>query len=171
MRTKIMIVLSMFVLAILNYGIYEKTQIKEHGEILLLELMPVDPRSLMQGEYMQLRYAIEKNVPTIELDFYQKGGYIVIRANEDNVAQFIRFYKEEDLAAGEKLLHFHKKYSRIHIVPDSFFFQEGHAKHYENAKYGMFKFNDSGKYLLVGLADKNRKEITVINPPEVKHKT
>ena len=32
MRTKIMMALSVGVLAVLNYGIYENEQIKEHGE-------------------------------------------------------------------------------------------------------------------------------------------
>jgi uncharacterized membrane-anchored protein len=161
MRTKIMVVLSVLILTALNYGIYEKEQIKEQGETLLLELAPVDPRSLMQGDYMRLRYAIERTAPAKELSSHQKRGYIVIRPDENNVGQFIRFHKEEDLAAGEKLLHFHKQYRRVRIVPDSFFFQEGHAKHYENAKYGVFKFDNSGKHLLVGLADEAKQEIKV----------
>ena len=162
MRTKIMMMMSVIVLATLNYDIYDKEQIKEHGKTLLLELTLVDPRSLIQGDYMRLRYDIERNAPVKELASHQKFGYIVIRPDENNVAQFIRFYKKEDLATGEKLLHFHKKHSRVRIVPDSFFFQEGHAKHYENAKYAVFKFDDSGKHLLVGLADENKK--TIIAP-------
>jgi uncharacterized membrane-anchored protein len=161
MRTKIMIALAVLVLAALNYGIYEKEQIKKNGETLLLELAPVDPRSLMQGDYMRLRYAIGRKVPVKELASHQKRGYMVIRQDENNVAQFARFHKGEDLTEGEKLLHFHKKYRSVRIVPDSFFFQEGHAKYYQNAKYGVFKFDDSGNRLLVGLADENRQTIIV----------
>lgn len=161
MRTKIMIALSVLVLAVLNYGIYEKEQIKENGETLLLELAPRDPRSLMQGDYMQLRYAIGRKVPVKELASHQKRGYMVIRPDENNVAQFARFHKGEDLIEGEKLLHFHKKYSSVRIVPDSFFFQEGYAKYYQNAKYGVFKFDNSGNHLLAGLADENRQTIRV----------
>lgn len=162
MHTKIMIALSVFVLAALNYGIYEKEQIKENGDTLLLKLAPRDPRSLMQGDYMELRYAIERKAPFKELASHQKRGYMVIRSDENNVAQFARFHKGEDLREGEKLLHFHKtKYRRVRIVPDSFFFQEGYAKYYQNAKYGVFKFDDSGNHLLVGLADENRQTIIV----------
>ena len=81
---------------------------------------------------------------------------MVIRPDKHNVARFVRFHKEEDLAAGEKLLHFHKHYNRVRIVPDSFFFQEDHAKYFKQAQYGVFKFNDSDKHLLIGLADENR---------------
>ncbi|MFT6791681.1 MAG: hypothetical protein ACJA04_000891 [Cellvibrionaceae bacterium] len=48
------VILSILVLGVLNYGIYQKQKIKDHGEIVLLELAPVDPRSLMQGDYMRL---------------------------------------------------------------------------------------------------------------------
>ncbi len=164
MRTKIMIALAVLVLAALNYGIYEKEQIIDIGETVLLELAPVDPRSLMQGDYMRLRYAIGRKVPAKELASQQKRGYIVIRQDENNVAQFERFHKGEDLSDTEKLLHFHKKYRTVRIVPDSFFFQEGHAKYYQNAKYGVFKFDDSGNHLLVGLADKNRQTIISTEP-------
>ncbi len=160
MRRKIMIALLVLILIVLNYGIYEKEQIKKHGETLLLELAPVDPRSLMQGDYMRLRYAIERQAPVQLLASHQKRGYMVVRANANNVAQFVRFYQKEDLAEGDKLLRFHKNYEDIRIIPDSFFFQEGHAKYYENTKYGVFKFNNSGKHILVGLADENRKTVT-----------
>ncbi len=162
MRSNIMIILSIFVLAALNYGIYEKQKIKDHGEVVLLELAPVDPRSLMQGDYMRLRYAIERVTPVVELQSHQKRGYMVIQPDEDNVAQFVRFYNYEPLKAGEKLLHFNRKRG-LQIMPDSFMFQEGHAEYYEDAKYGVFKFDNSGKHLLVGLADENRNLIT---PPK-----
>ena len=161
MRTKIMIVLLALVLAALNYNIYEKEQIKKHGETLLLELTSTDPRSLIQGDYMHLRYTIEHNVSSKKLASHQKRGYIVVRPDKNNVAQFVRFHEEEDLALGEKLLCFHEKYHGVRIVPDSFFLQEGYAKYYENAKYGVFKFNDPDQYLLVGLADANRKIISI----------
>ena len=161
MRRKIMIVFLVLILSILNYGIYNKEQIKEHGEILLLELAPIDPRSLLQGDYMNLGYFIENDEQAKELALQEKRGYIVIYPDENKVAQFIRFYKGESLAAGEKLLYFHKRNSSLRIVPNAFFFQEGHAKYYEDAKYGVFKFNDSAEYLLVGLADENRKTIRI----------
>ena len=161
MQIKIIIALSVVVLAVLNYSIYEKERIKKNGETLLLELRSNDPRSLMQGDYMRLRYAIERDLPAKELAAHRKRGYMVIRPDENNVAQFVRFHREESLDEGEKLLRFHKKDGSIHIVPDSFFFQEGHAQYYENARYGVFKFDDSGKHLLIGLAGDDRKIITV----------
>ncbi len=167
MRSKIMIGLAVLIFAALNYGIYEKEQIIGKGEILLLELAPVDPRSLMQGDYMNLRYALERAEPVkAQMEEQKKRGYMVIKPDADNVAQFVRFHGGEELQAGERLLRFHKEYSRVTIVPDSFLFQEGHAKFYENAKYGVFKFDEKDKRLLVGLAGDDRK-IIVVEEPEL----
>lgn len=155
----IVILLSILVLAILNYGIYEKEAIKKQGEIILLKLAPVDPRSLMQGDYMRLRYTVEGKAFTQELATSERNGYLVVVADKYNVGQFVRVYHKEQLAAGEKLFRYYNQKYAIRIVPDSFFFQEGHGQFYQNAKYGIFKFSGPKDYLLVGLADADRKEI------------
>lgn len=150
MRTKLMLLLALPVFAILNYGIYAKENIIKNGETVLLELAPVDPRSLMQGDYMRLRYAIENSIPQEETENKPKRGHLVIGTNENNIAHYVRFYQGESLAENEKLIKYLLDYSVI-IRPDSFLFQEGHAQHYENAKYGVFKFLGEEK-VLVGLA-------------------
>lgn len=159
MRTKIIIVLALFVLAILNYGIYEKEQIKKKGEIVLLKLAPVDPRSLMQGDYMRLRYTLESEILSQAGGNHQKRGYVVVRPDKNNVAQFVRIYQNEKLVAGEKLFRYYNQTYSIRIVPDSFLFQEGQAQLYQEAKYGIFKFSGQKDYLLVGLANADREEI------------
>lgn len=161
MRNFTMIALSFLVFGALNYSIYEKQKIKDHGEVVLLELAPVDPRSLMQGDYMRLRYAIGRDaIPRNEWNTLPKRGHIVIQPDENNVAQYVRIHNGEPIKDQEKLLRFHRKRG-VHIVPDSFLFQEGHASYYEDAKYGIFKFDNKGNHLLVGLADESRKAIVV----------
>lgn len=161
MKKWILIALSIFVMALLNYFIYEKEQVKKHGEVILLNLAPVDPRSIMQGDYMQLRYTLENVIPREQINVQKKNGFLVIRPDENRVGSFVRFHNGGKLSIGEKLLRYRKGYESIKIVPDSFFFQEGDGKHYENAKYGIFKFANSGKSILVGLANSDYKEIKV----------
>lgn len=167
MRIKIMMTLGILILVILNYAIYEKEQIKKYGKIVLLELTPYDPRSLMQGDYMSLYYTINRKASDQALvsekkqtyeyfKYIKNGGYLVIKTDQNNVAQFVRFHKKEKLSAGEKLLRFQNQYKSIRVMPDSFFFQEGYAQYYINAKYAIFKFDDSGNYLLVGLVKPNK---------------
>ncbi|MCX4026444.1 GDYXXLXY domain-containing protein [Endozoicomonas sp. SM1973] len=159
MQRKLLVICSLLVLVILNYAIFKKEQTIAHGETLLLELAPVDPRSLLQGDYMALDYAIARKASTKELSAHHRRGFIVIKGDNNNVAQFVRFYEGKPLEAEEKLLRFHHKYNRVRIVPHSFFFQEGHAKYYENAKYGVYRFDNSGNRVLVGLAGDDRQMI------------
>ena len=158
MKKIVFIVSTLLVFVAFNYGIYKKEQIKANGETVFLELTPFDPRSLMQGDYMGLRYAIESNQQYQAKD---TRGYMVVGLDQNKVGTFKRFYDGGELVADEKLLHYHNRYGQLRIVPDSFMFQEGHAKLYEEAKYGVFKFDTTGNYILVGLADK---DLQVIRP-------
>ena len=55
---------TLLVLGGVNWSILAKERIKDNGESILLALAPVDPRSLMQGDYMALRFEIESHIPT-----------------------------------------------------------------------------------------------------------
>ena len=44
----------LLVLAVVNGAILKKQAVVESGERVVLKLAPVDPRSLMQGDYMIL---------------------------------------------------------------------------------------------------------------------
>ena len=46
---------AVLVLGGINVAIWQKQQTLSHGQLILLKLAPVDPRSLMQGDYMILR--------------------------------------------------------------------------------------------------------------------
>ncbi|MFZ2755004.1 MAG: GDYXXLXY domain-containing protein [Lysobacteraceae bacterium] len=49
-------------LVVVNHGIVQRERILSDGRVLLLELQPVDPRSLMQGDYMALRFAVVDDI-------------------------------------------------------------------------------------------------------------
>ncbi len=159
MRIKILFICLAVILIAFNYGIYQNEQIKKEGEIVFFQLAPVDPRSLIQGDYMRLAYAVAEE--SLEHERPKGSQSIVINTDKGSVAHFVRYHDGEALLAGERLLPFYGR-SPIVIRPDSFLFQEGHAKHYElEAKYGVFRFDASGKYLLTGLADENRELIRI----------
>lgn len=159
MRLQALLVFSVLVLVVLNFEIWKKEKLKAEGQSVLLQLAPVDPRSLMQGDYMRLEYALEDVVSSDEVEKQKERGHLVVLPNENNVASFVRFYDGEELAPKEMLIRYHKGYHDIQIVPHSFFFQEGHAKFYESARYGEFKCDSSGKHLLVALVNEQFKRI------------
>ena len=46
------------VLAVANYAIVDKERVIAHGRTVYVALAPVDPRSLMQGDYMALNFRV-----------------------------------------------------------------------------------------------------------------
>jgi uncharacterized membrane-anchored protein len=128
------------------------------GKTLLIELAPVDPRSLIQGDYMRLEYRIAREL--YGYSEWPRDGQIVVTAGEDNVAVYVRRHDAgTPLAAGEHLLHYRRRGGRIKIGTDAFFFQEGHAARYSVAKYGELRVDASGESLLIGLRDEQRRPL------------
>ncbi len=140
-----------------NYSVYQKEAILAEGTLVLLELAPLDPRSLMQGDYMRLRYkiAVEDNIKKIP-----KRGYCVVRLLPQGVAEKIRLQAHKTpLKKGEYLIEYTADSWELNIGAPSFFFQEGKAEKYVKAKYGGIKIDRQGNSLLVGLYDEEYKEI------------
>nr|WP_319483894.1 GDYXXLXY domain-containing protein [uncultured Cohaesibacter sp.] len=174
MRRHLVLLALLPVLAVLNYSLYERETLRRGGELVLLELAPADPRSLMQGDYMRLRYEAEqkagaawKRLTEEDPDLETRGPTsrkIVLSLDDKARARFDRFHREgEVLAPQERLLSFRflpdKGSSSIRIEPQSFFFQEGHGDQFSAARFGMMHLGSDGDHLLVGLANEALAEI------------
>ncbi|WP_257669804.1 GDYXXLXY domain-containing protein [Parapedobacter tibetensis] len=148
-----------FLLVYFNHSVAKKEALLKDGQLILLALAPVDPRSLMQGDYMALRYDISEDI--ISHKNIPKRGYCVVRLDSNNVANKVRFQKDlTPLNAGEYLIEYTSPNSwNVNIGAESFFFQEGRAEKYEMAKYGGVKVDKSGNSLLIGLYDEQRRKI------------
>lgn len=141
----------------INYSVVRKETLIKEGQLILLELAPVDPRSLMQGDYMELRYKISENLNEEDMP---KRGYCVVQLDSNNIGHKVRFQKETTpLDAGEYLIEYTSNEWNINIGAESFFFQEGEAKMYEKAKFGGVKIDKKGNSLLVGLYDEQGKKL------------
>lgn len=148
-----------------NALVWQNEQILDKGQSFILELVPVDPRSLMQGDYMQLRYqaiyqaeiTLEQHNPTDELPHQ---AYILLKQDPQGVAQFCRVDIDEptDFGDCQPNLYFPFKPESNRYAGKQFFFDEQQAEHYQQAKYGEFRFKD-GKVLLWRLLDQNRQPL------------
>ncbi|WP_036380851.1 GDYXXLXY domain-containing protein [Muricauda sp. MAR_2010_75] len=145
-------------LGLFNYSIVQKEKIMAEGHLILLELAPVDPRSLMQGDYMRLNYEISDEVVGNEIP---KRGYCVVTLDSDGVAQRRRYQKKNaPKNENEYLIEYTiGEWNRIQIGAESYFFQEGEDEKYADAKYGGVRVDEKGNSVLVGLYDSNRNKI------------
>ena len=81
-------------------------------------------------------------------------GFAVLRVTDDPVPQaatFVRLHDGSPLQADEFLLAYRLRGYEVTSAAPAFYFQEGTAKQYAAAKFGVFKLAADGKTLLVGL--------------------
>ena len=117
------------------------------SDTLLLDLRPRDPRSLVQGDYMGLRYRISD-----ELESWTSGT-VVVDVDEHGVATVDRLYWGGPLDTNEHLLQFHVDTRVSTPVARSFLFEEGRAEAFARARYAIIAVTPEGRATLVGLAD------------------
>ena len=137
MHRNLSIFFGLLILVVINLLIIQKEDHLANGESVLLELAPVDPRSLMQGDYMSLEFAIKddirsawkndnKNIPS------PHDGFVIVARDQDNVATFLRVSQVKDHNQGELALHYRVRHDRLRFATSAFFFQEGDADVFAN---------------------------------------
>jgi uncharacterized membrane-anchored protein len=142
-------------LTVPNYAIWQKERVLAAGTPMLLELVPVDPRSLMQGDYMRLDYAIAWKVNDEKK--WPRDGFLVVRLDASGIARYVRHHESNmPLADGERLLRYRMRDERVRVGSDAFHFQEGNAARYQRARYGELRVDAEGTSVLVGLRDEHR---------------
>lgn len=147
----------LLVLGAFNYSVYTKEKTLAEGTLVLLELAPVDPRSLMQGDYMVLEYAISQDIQEQDVP---SRGYVVLQLDEKDVGTLVRLQPNpEPLAPGEHLLKYFHNGRTINLGAESFFFQEGKGDLYAMAEYGALRVDSRGNSILVGLYDEELKRM------------
>ncbi len=151
MRKLIILIAVALVLGMANWNIVEREQLLQQGRVVLLELAPVDPRSLMQGDYMALDYAmIDRAFP--DRKAMERGdGYLVVQLDAQQVATFLRFDDGQPLAANQVKMRYRIRQHQVKFATNAWFFEEGSASLYERAKYGEFRVAANGDMLLSGM--------------------
>lgn len=137
------------------------------GDTVLLALAPVDPRGFMQGDYMTLSYALERDVfAALNKDPgsypINEQGYVIVALDQHNVGQFLRLAanQSKNLASNEIAIYYRIRNGTMQLATNAFFFQEGHGEAFEAAEYGLFRINDKGEPLLTNLVDDDFKVIS-----------
>lgn len=142
------------ILLVVNGLIIHKETILANGNLVLLDLAPRDPRSLLQGDYMALRYHIASAIESAAPSQADQDGDAVISLDANHVARLVRLHTPaQKLAANEYLLHYRMRGGLVKVATDAFYFQEGHAQFYAKAKYGRFRVAGRGEAVLTGLCD------------------
>ena len=124
---------------------------------MLLRLRPVDPRSLIQGDYMELRYAIADQAA--DAPDVHRSGALVVRLDADGIAEWVRIDDGRALADGERRLRYRLRADQLRLGAESYFFPEGTGERYERAAFGELIAVENGESVLVALRDGERRRL------------
>ncbi len=153
----------LLVLALANFNIIEREALLRDGRIARLELAPVDPRSLMQGDYMALRFAVANEAfPFSERSRNRQlgdKGFLILKNDATGVSRFVRLDDGTPLAIDEFRLRYRLRNGQPLIVTNAYFFEEGTAERFAQGRLGELRVGADGEALLTGLLDKDGKEL------------
>lgn len=147
-------------LLILSWLVWQKEQTAAHGRVVLLELAPRDPRSLMQGDYMVLTYRLGEAFEQSLIDYKMpQPRHVILKLDAKNIGTLQRLDDGKPIAADEIRLRFRNRHGRLRLGAESFFFQEGDAAKYEAARYGELRVDAQGNSVLIGLRDASQAQL------------
>ncbi|MFA7293268.1 MAG: GDYXXLXY domain-containing protein [Rhodocyclaceae bacterium] len=148
------------VLGVVSWSVYENETILADGAVVRLELAPIDPRSLLQGDYMALNYEVNNRLRSSQ---QREDAYVVLLPDARGVARFVRVQPTPaPRNAGEVAVRYRVRAGAasfgirggaVRFATNAFFFEEGTGKRYEKAKYGEFRVSPGGEPRLVALLD------------------
>lgn len=150
------------VLGSVNASIYGKERVIREGETVFLELAPVDPRSLMQGDYMALRFRLADRIDGWRREAGRERLRTAPLIVDDRGVATLNEGDGEAATPGEAArgdggslrIAFRIRDGGVWLGTNAYFFAEGSAERYESARYGEFRVDpSSGKAVLVGLRD------------------
>jgi uncharacterized membrane-anchored protein len=153
MRKPIAIVAGVLILALVNFVVVERERLLANGRVVLLELAPVDPRSLLQGDYMALEFRAAVDASSAPRIVATRDGLLVLLQDDRGVARFVRRDDGSPLAEREVRLRYRVRDGRVKLVTNAWFFEEGQGEPYAAARYGEFRVAPDGAALLARLRD------------------
>ena len=136
-----------------NYSIYSRERLLTEGSVVLLHLAPVDPRSLMQGDYMALRFQVANDLRSRVAKEFPTDGQVVLTLDDRRIGSFARVDDGRPLAANEARMRYRVRNDQVKFATNAFFFQEGDAGLYSKARYGEFRAGADGESILTGMRD------------------
>jgi uncharacterized membrane-anchored protein/uncharacterized membrane protein len=145
-----------------GWSIWDKERILRDGRMVMLRIVPVDPRSLMQGDYMTLAFELPER--RADASARQPGGpqpVAVGTVGPDNVVALSRIVlkRPASVAPDDIVIALGVKNGNYVVGSDAWFFKEGDASRFTGARYGIFRVTSDGTALLAGLADVNKRQI------------
>ncbi len=143
--------------AVVGPGVWEKEALLRSGRTVFVALAPVDPRSIMQGDYMALRFALPPDGSQAEAFWTARSMTGIAEVDARGVATVVALVEKrpETLPANQVAMTLTWKGGTWIVGTDAWFFKEGTGAKYEPARFGVFRVGADGQVMLEALADES----------------
>jgi uncharacterized membrane-anchored protein len=152
-RRILLMVGAVIVFGVVNWQIAAKERLRAGGQVVLLELRPIDPRSLMQGDYMALNFQLEREISSRISPGDSGERAAIVGLDERRVGRLVRLDDGAPPAPGQMRFRFRMRKGTVWLGTNAFFFHEGEGERYRNSRYGEFRVDDAGNAMLVNLRE------------------
>ncbi|MBI0422874.1 GDYXXLXY domain-containing protein [Acinetobacter sp. ACIN00229] len=133
-----------------------------HSKSIFIELRPVDPRSILQGDYMALAYKLNlQSLKALAGSESEALDQVIFNHSSvqakvilDSQNRVVRTILDTNNSfAGQSLIlkNPENRLQALYPASRSFLFAEGLAQCYQKAKYAEFKVNTKGEAILFDL--------------------
>ena len=153
-RRALIVLGALLTFAFIDTGIVGKERLRRNGDVVYLALAPVDPRSLVQGDYMALRFALASDIErrdaaVLRVESEGQTAFVAVTLDERRIASLAA-----DSAPASTKLRYRIRNDRVWLGTNAFFFEEGQSERFRAARYGEFRVDrTTGEAMLVGLRD------------------
>lgn len=159
LHRSVLVIACALILSALNLMIFAKERIVREGVNVYLALAPVDPRAILQGDFMTLRFDLTtqlERVAALQSDAANGNANSAFRTAEITLdQQSIASLATAD-SSTKLRIRYRNRGGRIWLGTNAYFFQEGDAGRFEAARFGHFKLSKkTGEAILIGLVDED----------------
>ncbi|WP_338753243.1 GDYXXLXY domain-containing protein [Bacillus sp. FJAT-52991] len=164
-RWKPVIAIFVLQLAFIGFTSWQKEQLLQHGQLVALKLEPLDPRSLLQGDYVQLNYEMHTKFFDKQ-DPLEGKVHVILEKSTDSVlvnGKQVPIYKPKTFVSAnqpavvneEKVtLQGKSKYGTLDLGIEHFFIPENTGQKWEDKNYALVRVSKNGDAILETLVKK-----------------
>ena len=163
-KTILPLVLALLSIVIFVLMILKNEHHLNNAQSVYVRLQPVDPRSILQGDYMALNYDL--GLEGVNAEQIENQAWIKSYAQLDAQNRVIKTrFDAQQIARGLSksvpliLKNPDNLLESLYPAANSFLFAEGLEPCYRNAQYAHLSVKADGQTLLLGLADQNLKSL------------
>lgn len=155
MSRVIILINALLALGVAAWSIADQERAIAEGQTVILPLAPVDPRSLIQGDYMALDFQLRRSLQQarFEADADTPCAWVRVDLDAGGVGTFGGLVpRGAPRPAKGVVIRCDPRGDQADLT-DAWFFQEGQAPRFETAQFGLFRITADGRAFLVNLLD------------------